>query len=513
MSQVSIVQEIERAAARFSSRDLLTELRLDDPAAASTFSYGQIYERSLRLASGLARAGLRPGDRLAVLMDNSADMVTSEWACLLCGFLWVTLNVRSANRELEDILADSLPAVLIVGSDHAARTATLRLPADCCVVQAGPELEALLGSPEAPYPPPGAEGPVRIRYTSGTSGRPKGAVLVRRCYDASVSAVEKVIGPISAEGSLLQVAPMTHASGAMLFPHAKAGAKAYLLDRFEAGLVAKIIEARSISSIFVVPTMLVRLLSTPAAGTHLASLRTIVYGGASMPVDRLRDGLELLGPVFVQIYGLTESTWPVAALGRHDHLRREAEGESEESWVARLSSVGLSSGVGEIRVVDEAGTDLGTDLAGEILVKGPNTMTGYWSQGQDVDDGKGLDADGWMRTGDIGRCDPGGYLTIVDRLDDMIVTGGFNVYPREVEDALASHPDVIESAVVARDDPDWGQRVHACVVLEAGRSLDAAALIEHVAGRLAGYKKPRTLELVDSLPRNPAGKLLRRELR
>ncbi len=506
---MSVVEIIERAAARFSTREFLTELRLGSAGQSASLTYAEVYERSLRLASGMARAGLRPGDRLAVLMDNGADMVTSEWACLLTGYLWVALNTRSSSAELEEVLADSRPAVLIVGSAYVGAVAAMSLPKSCRVVGAGAELEGLLGPAEPPYPSPGPEDPVRIRYTSGTSGRAKGAVLVRRCYDASVATVRDVVGPVGPEARLLQVAPMTHASGAMLLPHAGQGARAYLLDSFEAEPVAGLIESLSITSLFVVPTMLVRLLSTPGAVGRLAGLETIVCGGASMPIDRLRAGLEMLGPVFVQIYGLTESTWPVAALTRTEHQRRDAE--TEQAWLSRLASVGRSSGVGDIRIVDEEDRDALPGAEGEIVVKGPNTMTGYWSSaGQDH---KGLDADGWMHTGDIGRMDAEGYLTIGDRLDDMIITGGFNVYPREVEEALASHPAVLESAVVGRSDSDWGQRVHACVVLEAGRRVEPEVLIAHAGSRLAGYKKPRSLEIVAALPRNPAGKVLRRALR
>jgi acyl-CoA synthetase (AMP-forming)/AMP-acid ligase II len=282
------------------------------------------------------------------------------------------------------------------------------------------------------------------------------------------------------------------------------------LKRFDVAALTGVIERYRGTAMFLVPTMLVRLLEQLDDESRLRSLRTVVYGGASMPVDRLLKGLERLGPVFVQIYGLTESTWPVCALSREDHLRRPEEDDA--SWRARLSSCGRPTAVGRVRIVRRDGGDAGVGELGEILVRGRNTMSGYWRAGTHAD-AKGLDADGWMHTGDVGRCDADGFVTIVDRLHDMIVSGGFNVYPREVEDALSSHPAVLESAVVGLPSEEWGETVHACVVLKPGASATAEDLIAHCGRHLAGYKKPRSLDLVDALPRNPSGKILRRALR
>jgi acyl-CoA synthetase (AMP-forming)/AMP-acid ligase II len=221
----------------------------------------------------------------------------------------------------------------------------------------------------------------------------------------------------------------------------------------------------------------------------------------------------LFGPILVQIYGLTESTWPVTALSREEHLRRT--GETEECWLARLHSCGRPTSVGALRVVTPDGRDAAAREVGEIRLRGRNTMSGYWrtTTAATAVDAKGLDADGWMHTGDLGFRDEHGYVTIVDRLHDMIVSGGFNVYPREVENALSSHPAVLEVAVVGRPDVEWGEAVHAAVVLRSGTSVTPDDLIAHCAALLAGYKKPRSLEIVAELPRNSAGKTLRRAVR
>lgn len=232
-----------------------------------------------------------------------------------------------------------------------------------------------------------------------------------------------------------------------------------------------------------------------------------------MPVDRLVRGLELLGPVFVQIYGLTESTWPVTSLSRQAHCQRA--GETDSAWCARLASCGRPTSIGELRIMAPDGREASVGQSGEILVRGRNTMKGYWTSDAAwaPDELKGLDSEGWMHTGDVGRRDVEGNVTIVDRLHDMIVSGGFNVYPREIEDVLSTHPAVLESAVVGRPDAEWGETVEAFVVLRDGADADPRELLEHCAGVLAGYKKPRTVEILVALPKNASGKILRRELR
>jgi acyl-CoA synthetase (AMP-forming)/AMP-acid ligase II len=514
---MSVADTIRESCRTFASRTALITLKKGAGDAShrvvEEVSYRDLYERTLRLCSALSRRGLKPGSRLAVLFDNSSEMVVTEWACLLAGFVWVALNVRSSPAEMSAILEDSRPSLLLVHEDHLRLLHAASVPPDCEVLEVGmsPAWRRLLasGDPQEPTTRPGPEGPVRIRYTSGTAGQPKGAVLARRCYDASLDAVGDVIAPVEAGDTLVQVAPMTHASGAMLLPHVLVGARALLVDRFNVLGFIELVERYRGTTVFLVPTMLVRLLEELDDPRRLSSLKTIVYGGASMPVDRLARGLELLGQVFIQIYGLTESPWPVTALSREDHpIEGNAAARAE-----RLASCGKPTTVGELRIIGPDGAALGPHTPGEIVVRGRNTMLGYWSlPGRETPhDIKGLDGGGWMHTGDIGFRDEAGFVTIVDRLHDMIVSGGFNVYPTEVEAALSSHPSVLESAVVGVPDPEWGERVHASVVLKPGMSATPHELIAHCGRLIAGYKKPRSLEIVAGLPRNPSGKILRRE--
>ena len=513
---MTVAAAIRQAAERYAARTALVECPGDGSRSdGRRISYGELYERTIGLCAALEAVGISRGARLAVLLDNSIEMVVTEWVCLLGGYVWVALNTRSSADEIAAIVADSSPAILVVAARYEHLVGALDRVSDCRLVMLDGGWDDLIAPVEAAREPVGgaASAPVRIRYTSGTSGRPKGAVLPRRSYDASLEIVSSVIGPLEESDVLVQVAPMTHAAGAMLLPHAAVGARALLVERFDARAFIDLVARERATSVFLVPTMLVRVLDALDDPCRLSTLKTIVYGGASMPVEPLAAGIERLGARFVQIYGLTESTWPVTALGREDHLRRD--GEDEAAWRHRLGSCGRPTPIGELRIVDEHGREVGVGEIGELWVRGRNTMTGYWKPpgGEQPDDAKGLDVAGWMHTGDLGWRDAEGYVTIVDRLGDMIVSGGFNVYPREVEDALCSHPAVLEAAVVGRPSAEWGETVHAAVVLKPGASVTSDALVAHCAMRIASYKKPRSLEIVESLPRNASGKTLRRLLR
>jgi acyl-CoA synthetase (AMP-forming)/AMP-acid ligase II len=446
-----------------------------------------------------------------VLLDNSIELVVTEWACLLGGYIWVALNTRASEAEIQAIVDDCEPSAFLLGSRYRAIGSSINLPAACTCIEVGGDTDAwqvavARANPREPVPV-GDEQPVRIRYTSGTSGQPKGAVLPRRCYDASFAAVTGLLAPRQ-QDVLLQAAPMTHAAGAMLLPHAAVGAVTLLVDRVDARVCAELVARHQATTIFVVPTMLVRLLDVADAKQLLRSLRTIVYGGAPTSLEALIRGIEMLGPVFVQIYGLTESTWPVAALVREQH--RRGEGETTDAWRARLRTCGRPTSVGAFRIVDAAGQDAGVGVVGEIWVRGANTMSGYWKPRGSVQSGHG---DGWIHTGDLALRDPEGNIAIVDRLHDLIISGGFNIHPREVEDALTSHPAVLEAAVVGKPSAEWGEIVHAFVVLRPEASTTTEALFAHCTKVLSGYKKPRSIELVADLPKTASGKVLRRALR
>jgi acyl-CoA synthetase (AMP-forming)/AMP-acid ligase II len=509
VADLNVSQLILDIGDRYADRTALIDLSGDE---AIEITYAELVSRVRNLGVALRAKGLRAGDRLAIALDNGTDIVVTEWCCLLEGFVWVALNVRSTELEFADALSDCRPRAVITNARYAALlgAATDSLSCLALVVGSNTWREFLnSGEAEAERVRPGPTDAVRIRYTSGTSGRAKGAVLNRAAYDASIENVTDVIGPLDERDVVAQVAPMTHASGAMLLPHLAVGGCALLIDGFDARSLIDVCRRYRVSAMFLVPTMLVRLMVELGPEEKLPTLRTIVYGGASTPPETIAAAVERLGPVFVQIYGLTESTWPVCALRREEHARQV--GEERDQWLGRLASCGRATAVGEVRVVDADGRDVDAGETGELWVRGRNTMVGYWRAGGDDD--KGLDAEGWMHTGDVGVRDAQGRITIVDRLHDMIVSGGFNVYPREVEDALASHEAVLESAVVGRPSEDWGEAVHAFVVLKPQRTVTVKDLTSHLGKRLAGYKKPKTIEFVDRVPKNTSGKILRRVLR
>ncbi|MFT4571708.1 MAG: acyl-CoA synthetase (AMP-forming)/AMP-acid ligase II [Candidatus Binatia bacterium] len=525
----SMLETIELAASRYREREAVVEFVLDSSThryrRTRAVSYGQLVTRAKQMANLWAKHGNKhgnkhgaePGARIAVLLDNGADMVASEWSCLISGWVWVALNARSSATENAAILKDAGPSIVLISKQHRDQLGS-ELPPGCRVFEINEEFERSLSAVggELDLPSPSPTAPVRIRYTSGTAGKPKGAVLSRGGYDASLESVAAVLGPLSAHDAVVQAAPMTHASGAMFGPHACVGARALALDRFDAEAFIALVEMEEATATFLVPTMLARVLDLLVAPGRMPTLRSIVYGGAALPVDRLERGLELLGEVFIGIYGLTESTWPVTALLREDHL--PASGSAAHTR-ARLASCGRTTETCELRIVDANQRDVSVGRVGEIWVRGRNTMLGYWDAtnaapaDRKSNDLKGLDENGWMHTGDVGKLDTDGFLTIVDRLHDMIVSGGFNVYPREVEDALSAHPAVLESAVVGRPHPQWGESVHACVVVRPGAHVDEAELAAHCAHLTADYKKPRSFEFLADLPRNASGKVLRRALR
>jgi long-chain acyl-CoA synthetase len=480
-------------------------------------SWSETASLARRFLGALEREEIAPGERVAVLLDNSIEMIATEWACLMGARLWVALNVRSAAAENAAILTDAGARLLVVSQARLKTIDQALLPVGCRVVVLESDWQAFVAVPESRAELPSAQSAVRIRYTSGTSGRPKGAVLTLGGYDASIETVADVLAPVRAEDTVVQVAPMTHASGAMLLPHAAVGARALLLDRFDArGLVA-LIESQAATAMFLVPTMLVRLLEEVGPG-RIPTMRNIVYGGAAISADRMAEGLGILGQVFVGIYGLTESTWPVTALRRSEHpIDGPLEGR-----LARLRSCGRPTAVGALKICRPDGSECDVAERGQVLVRGRTTMSGYWDStcqravprfDDESEDTKGLDDAGWMHTGDVAFRDEDGFVTIVDRVDDMIISGGFNIYPREVEDALSAHPAVLEAAVVGRPDPEWGQVVTAFVVCRSGRELESSELVRFCSEGIATYKKPRSVVFLESLPKNAAGKVLRRSLR
>jgi fatty-acyl-CoA synthase len=370
--------------------------------------------------------------------------------------------------------------------------------------EVGPDLLFLAeaASESDPRLPLAPEDVTLALFTSGTTGTLKAAQHTQASYAAVVhNVLSNLIDPKPGE-IMLHAASMIHASGTFVIPYWLRGGIAAILPGFTPASYLEAIERWRPQALNLVPTMLQMLFQTPGIEkADLSSVETIVYGASPMPRPVLEQALERWGPVFVQYYGQTEAPLAICALGKQDHV-----GASPE----RLLSCGRPSIETELRLVDEEGGDALPGEPGEIVLRAPFVMKGYTDAELNA---VAFLPGGWLRTRDVGRFDDEGYLTLVDRTSDMIVTGGYNVYPREVEDALSAHPAVAQVAVIGVPDETWVEAVMAFVVLHEGREADEAALVAHAHGKLAGYKAPKSIRFVDSIPLSPVGKPLRRALR
>ena len=492
--RMDATEPLRRAAQRWSAREAL---RCGDDAV----SFGALEERVNRLARLLTRRGVARGDRVATLLPNSIAHVVAEMAVLRAGAAWVAINARLATPEIAFMLEHSEAKALLTdlgGARHAGATR-----ADVVDVSGGdPVIERDLAALDAGAPPLalGEDDVARLRYTSGTTGRPKAAVLPHASTLTSLRNLLAELRDLGPDDTFVHVAPLTHASEAMLAPAFWRGARALICPSFDVSALCETIARERVTTVFLVPTMIQQLIDAASAEPgQLRSLRTIVYGAAPIAEDLVVRTLDVLGPVLLQIYGLSECPFPVTTLAKADHydpaLRR---------------SCGLATPTNDVRILADDGTPLAAGAVGRIAVRGPQLMREYW---RDPAATAAALVDGWLQTGDVGSLDPAGYLTLVDRSDDVIISGGFNVYPREVEIVLESHPDVVEAAVAAVPHQRWGQGVGAWIVRRAGAATTADDLVAFCRERLAGYKKPVEVRFVDTLPKSSTGKLLRRVLR
>ncbi|HVU03800.1 MAG TPA: AMP-binding protein [Polyangiaceae bacterium] len=472
-----------------------------------SLTHRELFERADRLAAALHAEGLRPGDAILAFLENQHEAIECELAALSSGLAWVTLTARLTWAEVRGVMAACSPRLVVTTPEGrkklAEGNAAMPLPDFPWIVVTGAEFESLLASGAGKAPPRadvGPETPARLRYTSGTTGTAKAAVLPHRVYHASLDALLELLAPTSPADRALHVAPLTHGSGALVHPVLHAGGTNVLLRHFDVEGVLSAVEQHRITTFFTVPTILSRLVSSADWSRHdLSSLRALVYGGAPMPAAQLDAAVRKIGRALVQIYGMTEAPWPIASLRQADHV----------SGSPRLRSVGRPTPNVEVRVVNDRGEPLGPDEVGELVLRGPNVMSGY------LDDDEGTRAvfrEGWLHTGDVGRIDPDGYVFIVGRRKDVVISGGFNVYAAEVESALSTDPRVLEAAVVGLPHDDWGELVAAVVVPRPGAVLRAED-VDAVARRLlSGYKCPRRIEIAADLPKNASGKIQKSEL-
>ena len=492
-------------------------LRPEEPALASGervhASWAGFAARTAAAAAGLRDTfGLSIGDRVAIVMRNRPEYVEALYAIWHGGLVAVPVNARLHRDEIAYVLEHSETAIVVTDPDHVDDVEPLVgtvASLQAAVVAPGEQWDRITASSPAALVDREPDDPAWLFYTSGTTGQPKGATLTNRNLLAASLSYYADIDQVMPQNAILQAAPLSHGAGLYGLPHVARGAVTVIPESggLDGDELAVLLRRWSGVSLFAAPTMVKRLAGDlEAAAGDLSRLKTIIYGGAPMYLADLKDALAVFGPRLDQIYGQGETPMTITGLSKADHADR-----NHPRWRERLESVGLVRTNVEVRVVDEDDRELPADEIGEVVVRGDVVMAGYWQAPEATAETL---RGGWLHTGDLGSFDADGYLTLRDRSKDLIISGGMNIYPREVEESLLHHPGVRSVAVVGRSDAEWGETVVAFVV-PADPSvpppvddLDRACL-----ERIARYKRPRDYRFVDALPTNNYGKVVKRELR
>ncbi len=482
--------------------------------AGRTLSYRDLDDRSTRLANALCALGLAKGDRVAIQARNCTELVEIECALYKAGLVKAAMNARFTAAEVSDLVGSATPRALIAGPGfthyHAGTPGFGSIEAFVAIGGAPAgylDYEAIVAAaPATGLDVHMAPGDLAVlHFSSGSTGKVKAAM---QTYGNRMAAFRKALlgdRDVCPGDRIALLGPITHATGMLVQPNLFRGAELVLFERFDPAEFLDAVGRYRITHAMMVPAMVNMLLAEPGLDSaDLQSLRVLSYGAAPMAPARIREAWERIGPILVQGYGASESTSGVTRLSIADHAHAIAH------RAERLASCGRAYTESEVRVVDEAGNDVSGDAIGEIIIRGDDVFQGYW--GEPAMTAEAV-VDGWLRTGDLARVDEEGYIYLVDRKKDMIISGGFNVYPTEVEAALYRHPDIFEACVIGVPDPTWGESVKAVVALKEGSPAHADDIIAHCRALIADYKTPRSVEFVRELPKNPNGKLARKLVR
>jgi long-chain acyl-CoA synthetase len=504
---------------RHLARQQANDEMLAEGAERRTWS--EEFDVACRVAQAAKRDGLGVGDRIAFLDRNGIAYFDFLFGGSLIGAVSVAVNWRLASAEMAAIVDDSGATVLVIHADYLPALAgmTSGLPAVRRIVVIGGMAAVRTDVRAVSYDtwidgcaaedPGHVGGPDEVSmqlYTSGTTGLPKGVMLTNANLSTAISEAG-ITFHITDDTVSLVAMPLFHIGGSGWALCAMSrGGRSIILRDVDPNVLLELIAVERITEMFVVPAVLMLVLATPSLrDADLSSLRLIFYGASPISEDVLVKCMAAFGCAFCQVYGMTETTGAITALSFEDH---DPDGPRR----GLLRSAGRPHPSVALRVVDpDSGLDAAPGAVGEVWTRSPYNMAGYWQKPEET--AATIDGEGWLRTGDAGYFDADGYLYLHDRIKDMVVSGGENIYPAEVENVLLSHPAIIDAAVIGVPDPKWGETVKAIVVLAPGETLDEAGIIAHCRDRLAHYKCPTSVNVADALPRNPSGKILKRELR
>jgi len=485
------------------------------------YTYGQINDRVNQLAQALHGMGVAKGDRIGMLSVNCNQHVEAYFATAKLGGIFVPLNFRSKAEELDYMINRAEIKVLFAGSRYMDLVGSVRahLPGLQRIISVDGEEKGNYEEIIAHEPTDeimaeiGDEDITILMFTSGTTGRPKAVPLRHDAFVVFVLENVEPANPDVEERNILTV-PLYHVAGIQaMFPAIYGGRTLIMMRQFELKEWMETVQRERATRAMLVPTMLKWIVDNPDFDKYdLSSLSVVTYGAAPMPFEVIKKAIEMMPQVqFINGYGQTESASTLTTLGPEDHRIVGTEEEKEKKWKRLQSSIGRPLPDVTIRIVDGQGQEVPPSTPGEIQARGPRIMKGYWEDEEKT--AQTMTPDGWLRTGDMGYVDEEGYVYLTGRTDDLIIRGGENIAPEEVEEVINTHPKVAESAVIAVPDAEFGQQPFAYVVLKQGQTATPDEVMEFCRERVASFKRPRGVEFIDELPRNPMGKILKKKLR
>jgi acyl-CoA synthetase (AMP-forming)/AMP-acid ligase II len=480
--------------------------------------YQQANERINQLANGLTSLGIKKGENVAILLHNCPEFLETLFACFKAGIGTVPINFRLHPKECSFIIDNSEAVGVVLGDDfrdslYALKHEMPRVKHLLCMndpLKGMLPYEDLLKEQSPTFVDVDVERDdlAWLFYTSGTTGQPKGAMLTHHVLMMMTMNFFADMAPLGPDDVILHAAPLSHGSGLYAIPNVAKGAANIVLHvkTFDPKTVFEAIQRRKVTNMFMAPAMIKRLVTSREIDQYdLSSLKCIHYGGAPIYMEDLKEAVRKMGQVFVQLFGQAESPMTISYLRKEEHFL-----EGTEEQMKRLTSAGIPRTDVEVKIFDENDHELPPGAMGEIVVRGEVVMKGYWRNPKAT--AETLRA-GWLHTGDLGIMDERGYVYILDRAKDMIISGGENIYSREIEDVILKHPTVHEVAVIGVPDETWGEAIKAIVSLKPGQKATQEEIINFCREHMASFKKPKSVEFIEEIPKNPYGKVLKRELR